>query len=111
MAYTLLRGLTGDLALQPVEPRDGGLNGGGSRGSRLASMIQGLHRSAADLMQQLANFHFQPAAAFLRAIENVILHARAIDFEEAAQELAPIALDHAARPQESQKQVRQSAQG
>ena len=58
---------------------------------------QGLHGDAADTMQKLANLRFQPVAAFLDAIEDVILYARAVDLKQAGEKFPPFALNHAAR--------------
>lgn len=42
---------------------------------------QGLFGDAAHLMEQLTNLGFEPIAAFLYPIEDIVLHPRAVDFK------------------------------
>jgi len=67
-ALSLLFGHIADFTFQKVKPCDDRFRGRGSRGSCFSRMGQGLDRDAVDLMEELPNLYFQPAATFMHAI-------------------------------------------
>ena len=61
-------------------------------------------------MQQLADLDLQSVPAFLNAIENIVLHARAVHFQKVPQKFSSIVRDYLASTHKRQKDVGEPAQ-
>jgi len=86
-----------NLPLYPVEPFHCRLYSGRSFFFDFPCPVKCLFRNAADFMEQLANLDLQAVPAFLNAIENIVLHARAVGFQEMLQKLSSLIRDEFAR--------------
>jgi len=60
-------------------------------------------------MQQLADLDLQTVPAFLNAIENIVLYARAVYFQQVPQKLSSIVRDYFASTHKRQKDVGEPA--
>ena len=72
--------------------------------------VKCLFCNAADFVQQLADLDFQAVPAFLNAIENIVLYARAVNFQKVPQKFSSLVRDYfACHPQAAKRRQRASA--
>src|SRR5208282_2841822 len=82
-----------DIPFYSVEPFNCRLYGGSSFFFDFPRPVKRLHCNAADFMHQLADLGLQAPPAFLNAIENIVLYARAVHFQKMLQEFPSIVGD------------------
>ncbi len=93
-----------------VEPFNCRLYGGKSFFFDFARPVKRLFCNPADFMQQLADFSLQVRAAILNAIENIVLYARTVHFQQMPQKFSSIVRDKFASSHKRQKNVSEPAQ-
>lgn len=100
-----------DGAFECVEVGGGRSDCRGAGGADGAGVVEGLFGDAAHFVQEFADFDFEMRAAFLDAIDDIGLDARAIHFQQVHEKLAGFALDYREGAHGAEENVREVAQG